>query len=630
MWFETFFFFFFSLSLSPHRSLPIPQERRCCLENWMEELLSDIDLSRSAPVAIFLELEASARSFYDSNQQVSDVNSSASNMALAYQFQPSSDVYLFGGSSSIASDFGHTSTYEISELGTPSHGRDVYSELGMENTASDQELAGTIEATINDKLSSNVNGQFMGGFIQANQERFSRHKMHFKRDNSAVDRYRVNENSSHTEFHNEDEMELLYEPENHKFRSHVRRLSTGSVGSDVSSVRASETSNSVLANSVCDYSLDLPEGVEASRTVNLLGVSDLQFPSDLLVALPSDERHKMNRVLITMQRRLATAKTDMEDLIARLNQEVAVRQFLTTKVKDLEVELETTKQSGKENLQQAVLIERERFTRMQWDMEELRRKCMEMELNLKSEQDEKVRIESTKVSIIQENDVLQKDLDVAREQLENLQKYFEELELKSKADLKLLVKEVKSLRSSQTDLKQELNRLLKEKLEVERVMQKEKQIGEHANAANAKLLHECEILRNRLEECSVNFLIEEEDKLIMDTSSPSDAIDLLITSDNRIGLLLAEAQLLAQDVESAAAAAAAAAAANSNINGGSVRTRDDDLRKMLADVFVDNARLRKQVNSIVRCALNTPDRSEKDDEEETPPRKTVLSKFLER
>uniref|UniRef100_A0A7N2LII4 Response regulatory domain-containing protein n=1 Tax=Quercus lobata TaxID=97700 RepID=A0A7N2LII4_QUELO len=63
---------------------------------------------------------------------------------------------------------------------------------------------------------------------------------------------------------------------------------------------------------------------------------------------------------------------------------------------------------------------------------------------------------------------------------------------------------------------------------------------ELASTANAKLLHECGILRDRLQECSVNFLVEEEDKLIVDTSSPSDAIDLLTTSDNRIGLLLAE------------------------------------------------------------------------------------------
>lgn len=48
------------------------------------------------------------------------------------------------------------------------------------------------------------------------------------------------------------------------------------------------------------------------------------------------------------------------------------------------MELETTKQKNKENLQQAILIERERLTRMQWDMEELRQKSLEMELKLES------------------------------------------------------------------------------------------------------------------------------------------------------------------------------------------------------------------------------------------------------
>lgn len=37
-------------------------QRRCSLEDWMEKLLSDIDISRSAPVAMFLELEAAVRS----------------------------------------------------------------------------------------------------------------------------------------------------------------------------------------------------------------------------------------------------------------------------------------------------------------------------------------------------------------------------------------------------------------------------------------------------------------------------------------------------------------------------------------------------------------------------------------
>jgi len=51
------------------------------------------------------------------------------------------------------------------------------------------------------------------------------------------------------------------------------------------------------------------------------------------LALPLDQHNKLNMILLTMQRRLVIAKTDMEDLI-----------FLTTKVRDLEVELETTKQ----------------------------------------------------------------------------------------------------------------------------------------------------------------------------------------------------------------------------------------------------------------------------------------------
>lgn len=55
-------------------------------------------------------------------------------------------------------------------------------------------------------------------------------------------------------------------------------------------------------------------------------------------------------------------------------------------VKDLEVELETTRENCKENMQQTVLTEKERFTQMQWDMEELRRKCLDLELQLKSEQ----------------------------------------------------------------------------------------------------------------------------------------------------------------------------------------------------------------------------------------------------
>ena len=76
-------------------------------------------------------------------------------------------------------------------------------------------------------------------------------------------------------------------------------------------------------------------------------------------------------------------------------------------------------------------------------------------------------MESTKESTVQENDSVLKELDATKEQLENLSRQYEELEAKSKADIKILVKEVKSLRSSQKGQKQELSRALEDKSEAE-------------------------------------------------------------------------------------------------------------------------------------------------------------------
>ncbi|WCJ40524.1 Phox (PX) domain-containing protein [Euphorbia peplus] len=579
------------------------EERRCSLEDWMEKLLSDIDVSRSASVGTFLELEAAARSCFD------DANST--DIIPSAMFHTSSDVSLLAGSMSNASDLGNDSP-EVSELETPSFTRGDNFDFSMVTSTSEQNMTNTLEATVK-------YGIFNRKSILENLEKLSGRQKNIIREDQAV------ENIYRAKSFPGDGNEPLPGLEYQRLDGHVRRLSTDSIGSDFSSLKASEISNLRFGSLFGDEPLDLQEVADDPKLTDAPINSNLQFQRDVRVVLPLDERHKFNRVLNTARQRLATAKTDMEDLIARLNQEIAVRQFLTTKVKDMEVDLETTKNNCKENMLQAALVERERFTQMQWDVEELRRKCLEMETKLKCEQDERTRVESAKKSTVQENEMLLRQLDVAREDFDNLQKHHQELELKSKADVKLLVKEVKSLRSSESDLKQELSRLLKEKLEVERTLQKEKHRIQTVTTANTKLLHECEILRNRLQECSVNFLVEEEDKLIMDTSSPSDAIDLLTTSDNRIGLLLAEAQLLAQDVENSVAGRD-----ESHGSSGSART-DDELRKLLTEVFVDNARMRMQVNSVIRCALNANVKSEKEDEEEeTPLRKTVLSKFLER
>ncbi|XWS26208.1 hypothetical protein CRYUN_Cryun26dG0011600 [Craigia yunnanensis] len=579
------------------KSRTLLEERRCSLEEWMAKLLSDIDLSRSVTVATFLELEAAVRSsFQDVNERSSEENVAGNSIISSNNIPPNSSISHLAGSSSITSDYGSDTAYETSELGTPRLGRDDSSEIGLGDLTFDEELTGSIEKLVKYGMSNIDEGLFMGQTILEQLEEFPRHKTYTRNINNTLGKDTYNGNGSRASFLAGNELELFSEPDPAKMAGHARKLSTESVASDVSSLRGSDMSNSGIPNSSVDGSLDLPGTAEVLSTMGTLGNSDSQFSDDTQIVLPLDQRPKMNRVLLTMQRRLVTAKTDMEDLIARLNQEIAVKDYLMTKVKDLEVELESTKQKSKENLQQAILIERERFTQMQWEMEELRRKSLEMELKLNPKQDEKQITETINHSAAEEKDAMLQELNATKEQLNHISKQYEELEAKSKADIKVLVKEVKSLRKSQKELKQEVGQTLSEKSEAEVQLEHERQISKHVRTAREKLLNECRFLYNRLLDCSVNLSTDDEN-LIKDSSVVEDALDLLTTSDDKITLLLAEVQLLGKE--------------DSTIPGDTdslcdnhYETRtDDELREIIADIFTNNAKLRKQVNDHLRHRL---------------------------
>ncbi|KAK1316589.1 hypothetical protein QJS10_CPA05g01375 [Acorus calamus] len=544
------------------------EERRHALEEWMGRLLSDIDLSRSAAVASFLELEAAARSFFQEvNQNASELNSSGDSMVSPLQFSLYSGGSIAGSLSvpsqslSVVSDNGSDIAYETSEIGTPREGKDHNSEVDTDDITLAEEVTVPVGRIMKNNVSHKENGVVMG-------DHFLGLSAHLEKANNIPNNSLYGNSLKYGHSPN-DNMDFGLEVERDKVASHARRCSIDSVGSDASSIRGSELSNTVFSNSPGYNFIRFATGAEES-----LGSTALQSSNDVQLVLPLDQQHKLNRILSTVQRRLATAKTDMEDLIARLNQEIAVKEYLTTKVKDLNVELESTKQKSRENLQQAMLVERERVTQMQWDMDELRRKYLEMEAKLKLKK--VVCAESEKLSVTGEKELLLQELDVSREQLKVLQARLADLE--------------------------------------------EKQKLEYLKSSKKKFIHECGILHRRLQECSADFLTEDEDKIIYDPSSLSDALDLLTTSDNRIGLLIAEAQLLTQDDESGPSA----------INGDGRTGDDDEIRRMLTEVLIDNARLRKQVNSIIRCALTKVSKSEKEELDETPSRKTVLNKFLER
>ncbi|KAG8656852.1 hypothetical protein MANES_03G013500v8 [Manihot esculenta] len=574
------------------KSRALLEERRCSLEEWMTKLLSDIDLSRSVAVASFLELEAAARSSFQDLNQPSSETSPAVDTTPSLQIPPPSSSSVVVGSSSVTSDYGSDTAYETSELGTPRLGRDGHFEIGTEDLILDEDLTNPIEKLVKYGVSNIDEGLFMGQTILEQLEGYPRHKPHDRHVNSIIGKDRYNGNASKASFLAGNGMEIFSEPEPGKGFDHIRRLSSESVGSDGSSLRASEISNSGILNSPGDGSFDLPGGAEVLNVAGILGSAELQLTGDAQIVLPFDQRHKMNRVLTAMQRRLATAKTDMEDLVARLNQEIAVKDYLTTKVKDLEAELETTKQKNKENLQQAILIERERLTQMQWDMEEMKRKSLEMELKLKSKKDENSSAELKVGSPYQEKDAVLQELDATRKELENLSKQYEELEAKSKADIKFLAKEFKCLKRSQAELKEKFGQSLKEKSEVEKLLQVEREMSMHEKNAQNMLLRYCWTLCNKIKECNLYLPSEEDDNFFME-SSVADALDLLSTSDDQIGLLLAEAQALFEDGKIAASA------------DDDVGATDPELRKMLANIFTDNANLRKQVNSVIRNVLHT-------------------------
>ncbi|XP_061340983.1 PX domain-containing protein EREL1-like isoform X2 [Gastrolobium bilobum] len=595
------------------KSRALLEERRCSLEEWITKLLSDIDISRCAAVASFFELEAAARSsFQDASQQSSESDPDSNNRVYSVQSPLHSSLSLVAGSSSVASDYGSDTAYDPSELGTPRIGRDDNSEIATDDLTLDEEMTNPIEKLVKYGISNIDEGLFMGQTILEQLEGLPKHKVNARHVNYVSEKDKINGNSYNSSLMANNTMELFSEPEHAKVIDHIRNFSNESVGSDGSSIRGSDMSNSGIPNSSGDGVLDLPGGALVSRETDIMGQTKLKFTGDAQLVLPLDQRNKLNRILSTMQRRLVTAKTDMEDLIVRLNQEIAAKDFLATKVKDLEVELETTKQKNKENLQQAILIERERSTQMQWDMEELRRKSMEMEMKLKSESGGNSSHKLTKESIVQQKDELLQNLDATKKQLEILSKQYGELEAKSKADVKVLVKEVKSLRNSQTELKKELSESIKEKCEAEKLLLHEREKREQAETDWRKLLEKCRLLFNQLQECNVNLPNEDEDNTIMNSSSLTDAFNQLTTSDDQIDILLAEVQVIyfldASNVDK-----------TNDIKDGVIC--DDELRKIVADLFIDNVRLRKQTNRVTRHALKL-DMTASDD---SPSMETVAS-----
>jgi len=229
---------------------------------------------------VFLFLLFSA--FHDANQPISDEQTSGGTTP-SHRIQDGSHGFVKARGSSAASVSGDDTPSEVSELGTPRHEKFESSDHIGDNLTSSHDLNNPTETSVDHAASS----------------------QDFINEDNSTDK--VAENSGDAIALRLDGADFT--PAN----AHVKRPSTESIGSDL-------TSSSAVSTLLQDVSHDLPGSRVSSGN------------SDLLLTLPLDERHKLNRIINTQKQRLATAKTDVEDLVARLNQEMAARQYLVTKV----------------------------------------------------------------------------------------------------------------------------------------------------------------------------------------------------------------------------------------------------------------------------------------------------------
>ncbi|CAM6016308.1 unnamed protein product [Sphagnum balticum] len=606
------------------------QERRYALEDWLGRLLADIVISRSAPMASFLELEAAARF------GLPPTNDASSHL------EPSSNsrVSWIAGGSSIASgglsnlEFGSDGTYTDSGVGTSMKGSDNGLEIEMKALAIEEQS--TIVAVQSD----------CGDNLLPDQSTVLRTASHNTEEGNQGGLTGVSSEVSGLEA---SMMNSLADIGYGKLEIHHRRVaSQDSIASEISSVPGSELSRGILSDMPLEgSSWGLAGSGEPSGKDGMVADPDLLKGIGLIV--PVDQRGKVRLLMVTLQRRLAVVKADMEDVLARLKQETAVKEFLTAKVRDLEGEVDRLRRKGREVLQEAVLTERDHVTSLQWELEECRAALHAAEETAHTYQDARVQTEQGQKEAEVKLERAEKAMQEMVQQLQSLQSDRDAVESQARTDKKLLVKEVRSLRQSQNELKQEAAHALEAKAALELSLQEEKHRQEEGRSARLKFLHEMGMLRKRLQECRVEILAKEDDTSANENrvaAGMTDAFELLSTSDNRISLLLAEAQLLAQDdVEPAARNGSPTKGhkphsngdtGRSNQQGADLQASSSDMemesafKKMLTDMFIDQAQLQRSLNSLTRNALVSNQQQRKDPvpAEASVVKQSLLNRFL--
>eukprot|EP00850_Spirogloea_muscicola_P003722 SM000015S01222 [mRNA] locus=s15:666982:670194:+ [translate_table: standard] len=503
------------------------EERRKALEDWLDELLTDVDASRSAPMASFLELEAAARAAMTALLEAAQPEADGSGGPPSPLLGPAESALLARSPQLMAAgNGGYVSDSTTGGRGTPSEG---LSEAGDEEGGDEGERRG---------------GAGEGGDAYL-QGRASAEGLFADGVGAAAASTRLPEVAGQNGGSKNGSSDA---------RSHWRAASHDSLASDTSSLGGGGG------------------GAGGSGGVELVPPPMMKESGAAAVAA----------ALVAAESRVRGLEAEVATVAARAS------------------------------------AERERFTALQWELEEARGAAA---------------AETARAA-------------AASAELAAALTGREAAEASAREDVRLLAREVLALRRALEGTRADTASATAAAAAAAAAVADFQAQREAERAALVDVLHEAGTLRRRLRECGLDAVAREASS---SGASTDDTLALLATSDGRITALLAEAQLLGAaqtssssidgdnvslngdgdrgSHESAGSAGGAPVAEEGDTvtgleqgcdeEGGAPSTRDAStggglvavLRVALSEVLVDNAQLRKAVNSLTRSVLATRDES---------------------
>ena len=312
------------------------------------------------------------------------------------------------------------------------------------------------------------------------------------------------------------------------------------------------------------------------------------------LALNENDRTSVRRMISALQQRYASAKSDLADALQCVRSDAAIKQLLASRVDELEQALAAqdavrpsqSAGGGEGPPASGAPSEEERAIDNAWRLEESQAQIRRLETALGQEKEARI-IAEQRVQQAESSTNVSPAAPVSQPPQPDPNEASERAAL----ERKVLAREVKALRKDLAAAIAARDSAQEALSEAER-MATQRGAVQAASAINAALvtfLREASALRARLADATVERL-----STAGDAARNADPLELLAVSDNRISLLLAEAQLLGR---------------GDGASGDSAST-DVTLavREACAELVTDNASLRLKINSLLRAALGMAQR----------------------